>query len=481
MSAEDRLRYEINKCRNCEACKTLLDFSCVVFPEMFRLVDKERETGEKISTDELRKLVDLCNFCAACPCLDIRAAIMNAKTEYMDRYGLEFKIRAIENVERIGKLGGVLPQLTNFLMQNEVTRGPIKNTLGIHRERKIPSFPKESFPEWIKGHKTNVRAGTKEKKKVAYFAGCSARYFFPEVPKAVVEVFEKNGIEVYYPEQRCCGMPAMLEGDRKLTLEFARFQVPRLAEAVEEGYDVVCSCPTCGYMLKKILKVGAYYSAEYLDLVKSSDGFVKIPIGENPLHSIYGGFVWFHVDLFKGMLRDEGYFSSISPKKRIMVAENTYDVGEYLMMLHERGELYTRLGPVSVRATYYPPCHLREQRIGRQMLVSIPSTPFLFPSRLKEQKIGRPYQNLLDLIPELSLDTINGNYCCGNAGIMGFKQEFHQLSIKIASRLIAKIKSMNPEVLATDCLSCRIQFNQLTPYKVLHPIQIIKESYSNYQ
>ena len=457
MSAEDKLRYEITKCRTCEACKTLLDFSCVVFPEMFRLVDKERETGEKISTDELRKLVDLCNFCATCPCLDIRAAIMNAKTEYMDRYGLGFRIRIIENVERIGKLGGALPQLTNFLMQNEVTRGPIKNMLGIHRERKIPSFPKENFPEWIKGRKKNIRAGTKEKKKVAYFAGCSARYFFPEVPKAVVEVFEKNGIEVYYPEQQCCGMPAMLEGDRKLTLEFARFQVPRLVEAVEEGYDVVCSCPTCGYMLKKILKVGAYFSSEYLDLVESSDGFVKIPIGESPLSSTYGGFVWAHVELFKGMLRDEGYFSSISPKKRIMVAENTYDVGEYLMMLHERGELDTRLGPVSVRATYYPPCHLREQRIGR------------------------PYQHLLGLVPRMSVEPINGNYCCGLAGVMGFKQEFHQLSIRIASTLIAKIRSMNPEVIATDCLSCRNQFNQLTPYRVLHPIQIIKESYSNYQ
>ena len=68
-----------------------------------------------------------------------------------------------------------------------------------------------------------------------------------------------------------------------------------------------------------------------------------------------------------------------------------------------------------------------------------------------------------------------------NAGIMGFKEEFHQLSIKIASRLIAKIKSMNPGVLVTDCLSCRMQFNHLTHYKVLHPIQIIKESYSNYQ
>ncbi len=234
-------------------------------------------------------------------------------------------------------------------------------------------------------------------------------------------------------------------------------------------------------MLKNVLKVGAYFSSEYRDLVKSTDGFVKIPIGESPLSSTYGGFVHFPVELFKGMLRDEGYFSSISPKKRIMVAENTYDVGEYLMMLHKRGELDTRLGPISVRAAYYPPCHLREQRIERESLVSIPSTPFLFPSHLREQRIGRPYQYLLGLIPELSLDTINGDYCCGNAGIMGFKEEFHQLSIKIASRLIAKIKSMNPGVLVTDCLSCRMQFNHLTHYKVLHPIQIIKESYSNDQ
>lgn len=46
MSAEDRLRYEINKCRNCEACRSLTNFSCLVFPEMFNLVDRERETGK---------------------------------------------------------------------------------------------------------------------------------------------------------------------------------------------------------------------------------------------------------------------------------------------------------------------------------------------------------------------------------------------------------------------------------------------------
>jgi glycerol-3-phosphate dehydrogenase subunit C len=452
MSAEDRLKYEISKCRNCEACRSHVNFSCLVFPEMFRLVDKERETGEKITTDELMHLINLCNFCGACPCLDIRAAIMEAKTEYMDKHGLSFKIRAIEDVERVGKWGGAIPQFTNFLFKTEITRGVLGKTVGIHGDCKIPDFPKESFQEWIKRRRKNIKSKADGRKKVAYFAGCTARYFFPDVAKAVIEVFERNGIEVYYPEQRCCGMPSLLEGDRKLTLEFARFNVDRLAEVVEEGYDIVCSCPTCGYMLKNVLKVGAYYSNEYLEQIESDDDFVLIPT-TNVMLSMTG-FSRVPKRYLGAVLKDKGYFSSLNPKKRIMVVENTYDMGEYLRMLHGRGELDTRLRSAPARVVYYPPCHLREQ------------------------SIGKPYEYLLNLIPGLSVDSIDGNYCCGNGGIMGFKEEFHHSSIKIASRLIAKIKGMDPEVLATDCLSCRIQFNQITPYKVLHPIEIIKQSYS---
>lgn len=257
MSAEDRLRYEINKCRRCEACKELLHISCVVFPEMFRLVDAACEIGEEITSDQLRHLASLCNFCAACPCSEIRTAMIDAKTEYAEKYGLGFNIRAIENMDRIGRLGGAIPHLSNFLLRNRMTRSLIAQTMGIHRDRKIPYFAAENFPEWFRTKKQRIQPRPKIKGKVAYFSGCTANYFFPEVAGAVVEVFARNGIEVFYPEQKCCGMPPLLEGDRNLTLEFARFNVEHLAKAVEEGCDIVCSCPTCGYMLKKILRAGA--------------------------------------------------------------------------------------------------------------------------------------------------------------------------------------------------------------------------------
>ena len=457
-SAEDRLRYEINYCGNCDVCRNLLDHSCLVFPEIFKLYDKKKQRGEESSTGELRKLVGLCNFCALCPCLNIREALLKAKTEYRERYGAGFKTRVIEDVDRIGRLGGTLPQLSNLLLQNKVTRDWIDRTAGLHRAREFPEIPKEDFSKWISRRRENRGPAAEPKRKVAYFAGCTAKFFFPEVAKSFVEVFEMNGVEVYYPKQKCCGMPAFLEGGIKLTMKFVEYNLSSLMEAVAAGYDIVCSCPTCGYFLKSILKAGAYHSPEYTDTLAVSDGgYVKLPRDGPILSSVHDGTSLVWVEFLRTYLKDDGYFSSLSARERITVAENTYDAGEYLLRLYSEEEFDTRLGPLSARAAYYPPCHLREQ------------------------KIGKPYYHLLGLIPGLSLEGIDEIYCCGNGGIMGFKKYFYPLSIRISGRLITKLKMIDPQLIATDCLSCRIQFNQLTTYKTLHPLEVFKESYGNYQ
>jgi glycerol-3-phosphate dehydrogenase subunit C len=89
--------------------------------------------------------------------------------------------------------------------------------------------------------------------------------------------------------------------------------------------------------------------------------------------------------------------------------------------------------------------------------------------------------DLLKIIPDISLEPINGNlFCCGMAGIMGFKREFHQASIRLGDRLMQKIKALNPENIVTDCLSCRLQFAQLMPHKVIHPIEVLNQAYSGF-
>ncbi len=454
MSVEKRLRFEIKKCRNCEACRELVGFSCLVFPEMFSLVDRERDTNDKISAADLNKLTDLCNFCGACPCLDIRAALLEHKTDQADKNGLPLKIRAIENVELIGQVSSAFPKAANFVLQNKMARKVLQKVVGIHEKRQMPTVGKESFNTWFSKKKVSERHRGARKRKVAYFAGCSARYLFPEVGKALVTIFEQNECDVHYLSQRCCGMPTFLEGDRKKTLALASFNLDRLAEVVKDGYEIVCSCPTCGYFLKVML-TGGFGVFSGLENTVPSDGVLKIPKEKGTLTT--DGHEYYHVSekIMRHVVKNNDYFSALDPGLRNLVADHTHDAGEYLMKLHEKGELNMSFRSAPGTVTYFPPCHQREQRVGQ------------------------PYHAMMKLIDGVTADVIEGDYCCGNGGIMGFKKDYFRHSLRIGSRLVTRLRTSKPDTISTDCLSCRLQFDQMTDYRVRHPLEILEECYAS--
>lgn len=455
-SPEQMAQAVIDACSDCDVCRYLMEHTpCMFFPELYRLYDRETAQKHKPTPRELRQLVDLCNFCGLCPCPNIRSDIMKAKHAFISRDGLKPAIRLLEDVARVARICGAYPRLANILFNSHPAGSVIKKLAGIHAERKIPAFPQESFPQWMKKRLAPSR-GPAKGRKVAYFAGCTGQYLFPEVPQAVVEVLERNGVEVYFPEQKCCGMPSLLEGDGPLTLDFARFNVDRLAEAVDAGYEILCSCPTCGFMLKSVLGEGACYADAYRQSIsRGGSCWANYQAGARTVRRQWS---FPSNTIFEDLFKDEGYFSSIDAVKRMKVAARTFDLGEYLWSLHCKGELNSNFGRVPARMVYYPPCHLREQ------------------------KIGRPFFDLLRLVPGATLDKIDGPfYCCGIAGIMGFKQDFHDVSVAMGSGLMEKVKALDPERLVSDCLSCRIQFNQLVPHKVFHPVEILRESYASFE
>jgi len=451
---EKKIRKVIDDCADCDVCRFLMDADCRFFPELYRLWDKEREGGDPITNQELRNLADLCNFCALCPCPNIRADIIEAKTLFVDRDGLKFGLRTLEDVKRMSALCTLFPALTHRLLKTKPIERLIKKAAGIHASRRLPEFSPENFPDWAARRHRRTIPSNPAARKVAYFSGCTANYLFPEVPRAAVALLQKHGIEVLFPSQKCCGMPSLLEGDRKTTLEFAGYNVQWLSRIVAEGCDIVCSCPTCGFMLRAVLSEGAYYSEEYQRSVGGDRDNMIVPTW--PKHKTGPAdrpFKMVHPGVYKGLFRDDGYFSEISAMDRIAVAENTYDLGAYLAGLPQKQNLFARTGISNGRMVYYPPCHLREQQIGR------------------------PYFELLKKIPDVDLMAIDGSMdCCGMAGIMGFKKEFHEASIQIGRRLMEKIRSMAPSCIVTDCLSCRLQFHQQLPYDVRHPIEILNEA-----
>jgi len=47
----------------------------------------------------------------------------------------------------------------------------------------------------------------------------------------------------------------------------------------------------------------------------------------------------------------------------------------------------------------------------------------------------------------------------------------------VCRHLMDKVRGIDPDRIVTDCLSCRLQFNQLLPFPVSHPIEVLRDAY----
>ncbi len=452
-SPEAIARSVIAACADCEVCRSMLADDCLLFAELYRLYDREADTGRPPSSRALRGMLDRCTYCALCGCPDIRADIIAAKSAFAERDGLPLSVRLLEDVARLGRLGGLAPRLSNRALQCAPAAGMVKRLSGVHPSRRLPTVPTEAFTTWARRRNLDRMPAGRQTKKVAYFAGCSGRYFFPDVPRALVRLLQKAGVAVHVPAQACCGMPPFLEGDRPKALEMARANLTRLAALVAEGFDIVCSCPTCGYVLKKLVCERAYYAEAYQRSVGAARDVFKIPAADRPRTGEAPVFNTLRRSIYGRILKDDGYFASIDPMMRIAVAENTWDAGEYLAHRVAGSAAQPSAVRPKMRLAYFVPCHQREQGIGR------------------------PYLELLQRVPQLDLNVVDGAYdCCGMGGIMGFKRDFHVHALKLGAPVMAKIETLEPDMVVTDCLSCRLQLAHMTPLTVRHPLEVLAEA-----
>ena len=449
-SSRDLIRGVMDACTNCDICRFMMDESCLFFPELYRLFDKEKEAGTNVTDEALKRLASLCTLCGLCPCPNIRADILLSKAARVREQGIRAGERLLADVQNACRLGGRFPWLINTFLSINPVEKITKRMGGISQKRALPRLPKENFFSWAqKNGLTRKPAG---QPKAAYFAGCTAGFLFPEVARAAVAVLKQNHIAVYVPPQQCCGMPTLLEGMAALTRQRVQDNLRTLLDAADTGFDLVCTCPTCGFFMKKLLREGAHYSQAFQKSVSAGADEIRVPgkIGKE-------GYVSLKKSIYGDLLADNPNFSAIDPMARIALSEKLSDMGQYLERLHLKGLLDTNLGRINNRMVYFTPCHQREQNIGS------------------------PYENLLFMIPGLDLIHVGGDMdCCGMGGSLGFKEGFHGDSIRLGQPLAEKIKAASPYAIVTDCLSCRLQFRHLLPeLPVYHPLELLASAYKN--
>ena len=118
----------------------------------------------------------------------------------------------------------------------------------------------------------------------------------------------------------------------------------------------------------------------------------------------------------------------------------------------ERGEVRLAFRQdFKMKAAYHTPCHL--QKLGNQ-IYSIA---------------------LLRMIPGLDLKVLEQK-CCGISGTFGFKKENYAISQKIGSQLYERIYAANPEVVITDCETCKWQIEGACGIPVFNPISILVQA-----
>jgi len=312
---KDTLRiYEV--CDGCRRCFNL----CPSFNTLLDRIDGYEGDVAKLTPADHHQVVDECYYCKLCfnHCpytpphqyqLDFPRLMILWKKRLAAERGVRWRDRLLIMTDLIGTIGSLTAPLTNWLLRNTLVRWLGEWLAGVHRDRHVLHFSRETFPRWFSCRMAPKRE-TAPVRKVALFSSCLVNYQVTDVGKATVQVLERNGVEVVVPEQRCCGMPSFDIGDTQAMQQAAQANVASLHPWVAQGYDVVVPTASCSLMLKR----------EYPELNQD--------------------------------------------EKTKQVAERTFDVCEYLMRMKKDGQLASDFPQKPGRVAYQIPCHLRDQNIG---------------------------------------------------------------------------------------------------------------------
>jgi glycerol-3-phosphate dehydrogenase subunit C len=263
--------------------------------------------------------VDYCSGCRVCNEVcptGVKIAEINARARaaLVAEKGIPVRNRLLGRNELIGKICSVAPGLFNFGIHNNFSRAVADNFFAVAAGAALPRWSTEgTFGQWFERSRANR---LQSEKKVVYFHGCGTMYYEPFIGMAAVAVFEHNGYEVIVPEQNCCGLPMLNNGEFDAAESYFESNVDNLTDYARRELPIVGTTPSCTLTLKE-------EGPQLLDL---HDDNVRL----------MGSAVW--------------------------------DICEWLRELYAQGNLNTDFRSIEMVLPYHAPCQYRAHGIGKPAL-----------------------------------------------------------------------------------------------------------------
>ena len=420
-------------CIRCATCMAVCPVSRVTpkFPGPKQAgpgVERFRRSGEPSAGE----WIDLCIGCHLCDMVcssgvNISELNLIAKAKYLDEKGRPFRDWLLTHSYLLGRLGSFLSPFINRLLRNSLIKWMVERILKIERRRELPGYESQTFRKWFKEHQPqrNRQENVRIPRKV-------------EVDHSPSPPFRKGGMGGFelHPEDRkkIAYFYGCYINTNEVDVGKATVQV---LEA--NGFEVTlplqrcCGIPMLGNGdFKGAREMGLFNVPSFLDTIRSGSDII--------FSSTSCGY----------MMKYE-YSRLLSIPKAEEVSRHLRDLFEFLRNLKESNGFNTNFKELSLKVGYFAPCHLRA--LG----------------------IGLPALEILGLIPGLKIDNIEAD-CCGMGGTFGFKKEKYEISQEIGKDLAEAIDRLKPELILSDCEGCRMQIRHLTGLKVLHPIQVLRDS-----
>lgn len=408
LGESDPPEFSIDQCIKCNICTTACPVSAVT--DLFPGPKYEGPQAGRFRTNGQASpdhSVDYCSGCRVCNMVcptGVKIAELNSRARASlvkgGKIGIRYRLRnnLLARPGLLGKLSRPIAPLANLALNMKSTRRLAEFSLSIHHSAPLPKFSSQLFTSWFNDHpKLN-----KTTRQVVYFHGCSTQYYEPRVGRAAINVFEANGFEVIVPPQNCCGLPLLSNGEFTAARRYHEYNVSHLVDFARKGIPIVGTSTSCTLTLKE----------EAPELLEMHDADTSL------------------------------------------VAANTYDFNEFLLILHAEGKLNLNFFSLPYILAYHNPCQYRAHRIGM------------------------PGVQILSLIPGLSLVDSQAA-CCGIAGTYGYKSEKYNIAMEIGQPLFQFIsrEMTNSPVVVCDSETCRWQITHATGRPSVHPAEILAKAY----
>ncbi len=390
----------------------------------------------------------VCGMCAVeCPSnVNIPKLMLEAKSRYRARHPARPVEFILGHAETVSRLGHFAAPLANRLMNRLWLRRLAEPLVGIDRRRPMAPFARQTFAEMVaaraKGRRqTEATSGAAPAPTgahgppsepvdagpvVAYFYDLYANYNEPDLALVVERVLAAHGVRVLLPEQRASGIPEMLYGYAGKAREVAEFNIRAVLPLIRGGAVLLSSEPTATFAFK----------VHYPDYLTSSECS--------------------------------------------LVANATCDLGEFLVRYRaDHPEAAPAAGPLR-RAPRIAGRGRRRRLSAPARRTTEPGAPLRIayhqPCHLKAQQIGNPGLELLREIPGVEVVDLAAG-CCGMAGTFGMKAGTYDLSMLTGKPLFDRIAEVAPDLVASECSTCRMQIAQGTGLETVHPIRLLAEAY----